>query len=301
MLHTQRELDGSSSPPRSLSYTPYYLRKVSLLLAISATLVFAGCESPNLNNPHQELDSTSSSVAPAAPASDTVWDLTLAFPGAGTYSGVNGIPQATQICTGLSLVGVTGSAICLDGAAATSDTTLPPQLISGTVLYDSAGKKVTGTLPLGANVNGANGTNVLTIPQGFYDGTKTASASDTNLVAANIKAGTAIFGVTGTATLAYGACSDNALNASQCSTAASRYVASAAGSDVTGANGSLSVTIPQGYYSGTQTATASDTNLVAGNIIGGVAIFGVTGSIPNNGTWAFPPVLPVSVLSYLIQ
>ena len=49
------------------------------------------------------------------------------------------------------------------------------------------------------------------------------------------------------------------------------------GSDVTGADGSISFTIPDGYYSGS-TATAQDSDLVPENIAYGVTIFGVLGS-----------------------
>ncbi|MCX6752195.1 MAG: hypothetical protein NTZ87_01700 [Candidatus Nomurabacteria bacterium] len=50
-----------------------------------------------------------------------------------------------------------------------------------------------------------------------------------------------------------------------------------AGSNVTGGNGLLTFTIPNGIYSGSKTATAGDTNLQAGNIKNNVSIFGVTG------------------------
>jgi len=46
--------------------------------------------------------------------------------------------------------------------------------------------------------------------------------------------------------------------------------------NVTGANGLLNFTIPDGYYSG-KSATANDTNLVTGNIKSGATIFGVSG------------------------
>jgi len=49
-----------------------------------------------------------------------------------------------------------------------------------------------------------------------------------------------------------------------------------AGDNVTGS--SLSMTIRDGFYSGSKTATASDTNLTAANIKKDVAIFGVTGT-----------------------
>ena len=50
-------------------------------------------------------------------------------------------------------------------------------------------------------------------------------------------------------------------------------------SDVTGTDGQLTFNIPNGYYSG-RTATAADSDLLAGNILDGVEIFGVTGNIP---------------------
>ena len=53
----------------------------------------------------------------------------------------------------------------------------------------------------------------------------------------------------------------------------------AAGSNVTGGNGQLAITIPNALYSGGKSATAADSNLVAGNIKSGAAIFGVSGSV----------------------
>lgn len=50
----------------------------------------------------------------------------------------------------------------------------------------------------GADVHGANGELSFAIPEAFYDGTKNAIASDTNLIAANIAYGKTIFGITGT-------------------------------------------------------------------------------------------------------
>jgi hypothetical protein len=53
-----------------------------------------------------------------------------------------------------------------------------------------------------------------------------------------------------------------------------------AGANVSGPNGSQTFTIPDGLYAGYKTATANDTNLVAGNIVKGVSIFGVVGTQP---------------------
>ncbi len=57
------------------------------------------------------------------------------------------------------------------------------------------------------------------------------------------------------------------------------------GTNVAGANGTLSATIPAAYYDGTTSCTMSDTNLTSGNIISGVTIFGVAGSIANEGNF----------------
>lgn len=74
------------------------------------------------------------------------------------------------------------------------------------------------------------------------------------------------------------ACTDDTLNAAQCSTAANRYVTATAGANVNGAAGSLSASISDGYYSGGKTCTMSDADLVVGNIRSGVDIFGTVGT-----------------------
>lgn len=55
----------------------------------------------------------------------------------------------------------------------------------------------TGTAANGTNVSGGNGQLSFPIPDGFYSGSKSCTASDANLVAGNIKSGTTIFGVAG--------------------------------------------------------------------------------------------------------
>ncbi len=50
-----------------------------------------------------------------------------------------------------------------------------------------------------------------------------------------------------------------------------------AGSNVSGANGSKTFTIPNGMYTGSKTATANDPNLISGNIRSGSTILGVSG------------------------
>ena len=111
---------------------------------------------------------------------------------------------------------------CLvDGVQSTDCTAL-----SSTYWTDDLGTSVAvvGTLPS-------------VIPLGFQDGTNQCQVSDANLVAGNIANGISILGVAGTAGV-YGACTDDALNAGQCSTAACRYGTGTNGADITGwANG----------------------------------------------------------------
>lgn len=191
----------------------------------------------------------------------------------------------------------------------------PDQILSSQCAAD-VGQVVTSTM--GSNVTswsnaGAGTTVTANIPDGYYQ-FKQCSLEDFDLTPANIANGVNIFGVLGTASGPYAACTDDALNAAQCSTAASRYVYTAvyggrnatcsaglnaaacwtnatnqyttatAGANVNGADGSLSATIPSGYYAGTETATMSDTDLAAGNIRSGVNLFGTAGSF--TGTFA---------------
>ena len=69
------------------------------------------------------------------------------------------------------------------------------------------------------------------------------------------------------------------------------------GTNVTGGNGLLTFTLPNGYYAG-KTATAADTNLTAANIKSGVTIFGVNGSaVQASGTATAAQVLSGATFS----
>lgn len=188
-------------------------------------------------------------------------------------------------------------------------TTDPCQVsTSGKVVTDDLGHDITSW----SNISGTTSVSG-TIPNGFYSD-QYVRFTDLNLLSANIVNGVSIFGVIGTATGPYAACNDSILNSSQCSTASSRYVYASqnggrsadcsagsnaaacwtnsvnqyvtgtAGTNISGVDGSLSAAITTGYYSGSQTATMSDGDLLAGNIRSGVNIFGVLGSF--TGTFA---------------
>ncbi|MBZ4192691.1 MAG: DUF1566 domain-containing protein [Candidatus Contendobacter sp.] len=151
----------------------------------------------------------------------------------------------------------------------------------------------TGSATAGANVTGSNGSLSMTIPDALYSGSKTATAADTNLSVGNIKSGVTVFGTTGTFTNDGDAVAgDLVLNkkAYVNGLLVTGSLNATAGANVTGTNGSLSMTIPNALYSGGKTATAADTNLVAGNIKNTVQIFGVTGNYTGGGGSSTAPV-----------
>jgi hypothetical protein len=151
------------------------------------------------------------------------------------------------------------------------------------------GLEVSGSVTAGANVTGTNGTLAMTIPNGLYSGSKTATANDTNLVQGNIKSGVSIFGVAGNVAQAIG-------NAGAGDVLAGKTFSSSTASNVTGtipvksgdANATLSATTTNkliltpatGYYNGT-TATVSTTSpgFDPANIKSGTYLFGITGTM----------------------
>jgi hypothetical protein len=119
---------------------------------------------------------------------------------------------------------------------------------------------------------------VASIPNGFY-ANHNVMFSEPNLVAANIKSGVSIFGVTGNASGVLGLCATNGLQSTSCSVAANTYWTNQLGANITATEGALTSAIAAGYYDGSQTVTMSDTDLVANKIKSGVNIFGVTGTV----------------------
>lgn len=122
------------------------------------------------------------------------------------------------------------------------------------------------------------GTTDVPIPEGYTTGG--VVQGDADLVSSNIKAGTDIFGVTGTAVLASG----NAVNANVL--AGVTYSSSSGfGTGTMPNNGSLGIiipdtttkTIPAGYTTGG--SVAGSINLIPSNIRSGTSIYGVTGSV----------------------
>ncbi len=93
---------------------------------------------------------------------------------------------------------------------------------------------------------------------------------DVNLVAANIKSGATIFGITRNTNVVD--TSTGTAGAADIASGKTAFVSGslvtgnvAAGANVAGGNGVLSFTIPNGLYNGSKISPASDTNLIAAN------------------------------------
>ena len=95
-------------------------------------------------------------------------------------------------------MGVTGTYTGLDTSDATADST---DIRADKTAYVN-GILITGTIPIQGDQNGDEGSHIINLPNGIYEG-KTATASDFDLVPLNIRNGVSIFGVNG---ISYGKC-----------------------------------------------------------------------------------------------
>ncbi|NVN90120.1 MAG: DUF1566 domain-containing protein [Desulfuromonadales bacterium] len=139
----------------------------------------------------------------------------------------------------------------------------------------------TGTLPL-QSLNPVS----TSVPAGYY-AASSLNAVDSDLVSANIKSGVTILGVSGkpevvdTTEAAYPAVSNQILAGRKAFVNGAAVTGTITpGANLTGANGALTIPIPDGLYSAGKTAMATDANLTPGNIRSGVTIFGVTSNAP---------------------
>lgn len=189
--------------------------------------------------------------------------------------------NAANIKSGVSIFGVAGSTSVVDTSLGTA---VSGDLLSGKTAFVN-GALVAGTMPNNGTVNITPGTTIQTIALGFHSGAGTVTG-DANLLSTNIKSGASIFGVTGNANVVNTAEANSPAGAGDVLSGKKAYVNGAlvtgtvpAGTNLTGSNGSLTVTITDGLYSGSKTATAADTNLVAGNIKLGTTVFGISGTV----------------------
>ena len=110
-----------------------------------------------------------------------------------TATAVDADLLSANIKTGITILGVAGTANVVD---TTTGDAVAADIRTGKKAWVD-GAEITGTVALGANVDGADGSVTFSIPDGLYE-SKTATAVDADLIAANIKSGITILGVAGT-------------------------------------------------------------------------------------------------------
>lgn len=207
---------------------------------------------------------------------------TTAVMAAGYYDATNLTAVDPDLATGnirvgTTIFGIPGKAEVVDtssGDAAAGD------ILTGKKAWVDGGE-VTGAVPAGNDVTGAEGALVVPIPDGFYSGSQTATAQDSDLTTGNVHAGVDLFGVTGDANVV----DTGSGNASPGELLAGRK-AWAHGTEITGtmsnvgamvfSPGTNQQSIAQGFHDGSG-YVAGNADLAAGNIRQGVNLFGVTG------------------------
>ena len=214
--------------------------------------------------------------------------------GSGSVAGDAGLVTG-NIKNGVTIFGVPGKTEVVDTASATA---LLSDILTGKTAY-VGGNLVTGNVAAGADVPGGAGLKTFIIPDGLYSGSKTATANDTDLAAANIKKGVNIFGVVGTTLISSGtAGAGDVLTGMTFSNSASTGISGAMVNNTAQviAPCTSAITIPQGYHSGSG-SVAGDAHLLAANIKKDETIFGVPGtysgsagavSIPRTGQTTTP-------------
>ncbi len=133
---------------------------------------------------------------------------------------------------------------------------------------------VTGTMAERGDVTGTDGQLAIPIPDGHYEGRR-ATASDTDLTAANIRDGVSIFGVQGAAPGPSG-------DAVAADVRMGKTFSNASDTGMSGTMAAQSLSpetrdVSAGYYEAT-TLNAVDADLAPGNVVAGKVIFGVTGT-----------------------
>lgn len=196
------------------------------------------------------------------------WDLTTTFPGAGYYTGVTQTPTQGAIKAGAQILGITGNypsaSSPLVGADGTTDlSSLAASTSAGTYeWFESDGTRRTGTISDAGTVTPS------TSDQSFTTSVyrQFTVAGDADLVAAKIKSGVSLFGVSGDYP------------------SSSNPLAGADGTaDLDSATFDAKIKSATNFEwfdaSGTRYARGGDADITAGNIADGITVFGTTGTL----------------------
>ena len=201
---------------------------------------------------------------------------------AGYYSGSGVVTGDADLVTaniraGVNLFGVTGTPAVVNTA---SGTAVAGDILAGDTAYVN-GVALTGTMTNYAARGFMPGAVNASIPAGYYSGSGVVTG-DADLVTANIRAGVNLFGVTGTPAVV-----NTASGTAVAGDILAGKIAFVNGASLTGTMASnvlsaASATVSAGYYAAT-TLTNVESDLKATNVVQGVTIFGVTGTVYRAG------------------
>lgn len=206
------------------------------------------------------------------------------------------IPE--NIKSGVRILGVEGSYEGDGGVDTSGDTVTANRMLAGTTAHDANGNAITGTMTNRGSFSATitRKDQVVTIPQGYHDGTGTvqiSSSEQDKIIPENISGYVSILGVDGSLSGV-----DTSNDTVESWNLLENYTAhDSSGEEITGTmpdQGSWSLSInnlsdigdslyiPRGYHSGGGEiyfdGDAQIGNLIPGNIKAGVEILGVTGS-----------------------
>ena len=204
--------------------------------------------------PTQTLSSVTSSVSAGYYAAT---DLTTADSDLAT----------ANIKAGTTIFGVSGTAEVVNTS---SGDAVAGDILAGKKAWVD-GAEVTGTMPTQTLSDATT-----TVSAGYYGATNLATV-DTDLATANIKAGTTIFGISGTAEVVDTSSGDAVAGDILAGKKAWVDGAEMTGTMPTQTISDATTTVSAGYYAATDLAT-EEADLVAANIKNGVEIYGITGS-----------------------
>ena len=220
----------------------------------------------------------------------TVGGVAGAFTGDADAAAADIRDGKTAYAKGEKLTGSMPAGVDTDDADAVAS-----NILSGKTAY-AKGAKLTGSMTNQGAVSRTLSTDMssYTVPAGYHSGSGKVTANITSLVAANVKAGATVGGVSGTfsndATAAAADIYKDMTAYAKGAKLTGTMVGRGAVSQTLSTNGA-SYTVPSGYHNGSGKVTASITNLTAANVKQGATVGGVAGNYTNDATAAASDIL----------